>query len=198
MIEDIYKCEISGAEVYYADTSSLDLKCEYCEVSQYRKNKINKLRNERDKKLSLGAELLLIHALRQHFPDVALPLEFEVGEYGKPKLKNIKGLYFSLAHADNISVCAISDTEVGVDIENRTRISECISRKYFTERERQYDFSYIWTRKEAVAKADGRGLGLGIDTFDVTDNELELNEKIYKLATFNPQIGETCISLCVL
>lgn len=195
MCIDIYEYKTAEIMVLYADVSKLDINKEYPQLSQYRKEKIKKLKQKKDKKMSLGAELLLIKAVKLYCPKIFLPLEIETNRFGKPMIKGADNLHFNLAHSQDIAVCAISDKPVGVDTEHISRISEKIRDRYFTENEKKLDFGYIWTRKEAVVKADGTGISIGLDTFDVSNDTTTLNGRTYTLKTFKSEVSDHYISL---
>ena len=195
MCIDIYEYKTAEITVLYADVSKLDINKEYPQLSQYRKEKIKKLKQEKDKKLSLGAELLLIKAIKTYYPKTVLPLEIETNQFGKPTIKGASDFYFNLAHSQDIAVCAISDKPLGVDTEHISRVSEKIRDRYFTENEKKLDFGYIWTRKEAVVKAEGTGITVGLDTFDVSNDTTTLNGRTYTLQTFKSEVSDHYISL---
>lgn len=191
---DIYEKELDNVHLFYADVSGLDTDKKYPYVSQYRRDKISRLKRDTDKKLSLGAELLLIHALQKYYPDISIPFEIKVGVRGKPQ---IDGVHFSLAHTGTVAVCAVADTLVGVDIEKASRTNSGVAKKYFNENEQKYEFSYIWTRKEAAVKADGGGIALGLETIDVTNDTVVVSGTSYRLISIKPEITGYDIALCV-
>ena len=195
MCIDIYEYKTAKITVLYADVSKLDINKEYPQLSQYRREKIKKLKQEKDKKLSLGAELLLIKAIKTYYPKTVLPLEIETNQFGKPMIKGADNLNFNLAHSQDIAVCAISDKPLGVDTEHISRVSEKIRDRYFTENEKKLDFGYIWTRKEAVVKAEGTGITVGLDKFDVSNDTATLNGRTYTLQTFKSEVSDHYISL---
>ena len=195
MCIDIYEYKTAEITVLYADVSKLDINKEYPQLSQYRKEKIKKLKQEKDKKMSLGAELLLIKAIKTYYPKTVLPLEIETNQFGKPMIKGADNLNFNLAHSQDIAVCAISDKPLGLDAEHISRVSEKIRDRYFTENEKKLDFGYIWTRKEAVVKAEGTGITVGLDTFDVSNDTATLNGRTYTLQTFKSEVSDHYISL---
>ena len=99
---------------------------------------------------------------------------FEYGPNGKPVFPGSDhALHFNFSHSGNLALCAISDEQaVGVDIEKICFIAEaapialrCFSREEQIEydcatlEEKQRMFYRIWTRKEAVLKWNGRGIG---------------------------------------
>jgi 4'-phosphopantetheinyl transferase len=111
---------------------------------------------------------------------------FITNPYGKPALHGHK-LEFNLSHSGDFALIAITrQRKVGVDIERiRQGISShVIVRQYFSKSEvaelqrlpnaqREVAFFTCWTRKEAYIKAQGMGLSLPLESFDVslTPNE---------------------------
>ena len=78
---------------------------------------------------------------------------------GKPYIDG-DPVYFSLSHSKNVTVIAISDEPVGVDLEftGRKKYSAILSR--FTARERaeitdETDFLHAWVAKESFIKTVG-------------------------------------------
>ncbi|GGT19432.1 4'-phosphopantetheinyl transferase family protein [Streptomyces purpureus] len=85
--------------------------------------------------------------------------------HGKPVVETAgPALDFSLSHAGGLAVVAVSDRAVGVDVEDTTAGAQPLA-PALTERERETclsyaDFARLWTRKEAVLKAVGKGLAI--------------------------------------
>lgn len=88
-------------------------------------------------------------------------------EYGKPFLKDRKNLYFNISHCNELAVCAIENTEVGIDAEYIRECRSGVMQRAFSEREKNIVenseninemFFRIWTLKESFVKA----LGIGI------------------------------------
>jgi 4'-phosphopantetheinyl transferase len=93
--------------------------------------------------------------------------------FGKPYIRDSPEFQFNLSHTDGAIALGIANNFVGVDIENTSSRSfpEELYSRIFTEEEKSSLFSKkaswrsrlafrYWTRKEAIAKADGRGLSL--------------------------------------
>ena len=105
-------------------------------------------------------------------------LVFRTGAQGKPFLDG--GPDFNLSHSGELAALAISrDGPVGIDVERHRPIEEAVARHSFSPaefatlsglpaRDWQGGFYRCWTRKEAVIKADGRGLSMPLDGFDVS------------------------------
>lgn len=96
------------------------------------------------------------------------------GEHGKPYV--IGGLEFNLSHSRQATLVALSRSQpLGVDVEARTRVRPVLelARRFFAPAEaqalemldaarQQAAFLRLWSCKEAVVKALGRGLGFGL------------------------------------
>ncbi len=116
-------------------------------------------------------------------------VNFVYNKYGKPFLdiKNDTNISFNLSHSGNFCLIGITkNNKIGVDIEkiNKDFSSLEIAKNYFSEKEylaltklpsneRGKAFFYCWTRKEAFIKAEGKGLSIPLDSFDVTISEEE-------------------------
>lgn len=95
------------------------------------------------------------------------------GPYGKPEAP---GVQFSLSHSGGYALLAVSDSDVGADLERIRPAPERVAARVFTPDEQRwlagdddYDtrFFTLWTLKEALLKACGRGLTLPLQSLDV-------------------------------
>ncbi len=117
-------------------------------------------------------------------------LIFSIGTYGKPALfanSSQKKIEFNLSHSRDYALVAVTwEHKVGIDVEwaRQGISSQVIARQYFSKSEVaelvalpsekwQAGFFNCWTRKEAYIKAQGQGLSLPLESFDVslTPNE---------------------------
>jgi 4'-phosphopantetheinyl transferase len=108
------------------------------------------------------------------------------GRWGKPAVPVLPGepagVEFNISHSGGrVLLAATRGTAVGVDLEvprPGVEIEELL-RRFFSADEfaawqglpptlRTTGFYHLWTRKEAVVKAVGRGLSLPLDSFQVT------------------------------
>ena len=135
-------------------------------LSAYRLERLKRIKPDRQRDLSLCAELLLIDALNDLSP-VALPLDIYTERGGKPRLR--EGPCFSLSHSGELAFCALSDAELGADVqklperEPEPRLLErCLSESerqmYLKSGNRLALFTILWSLKESYAKMDGAGL----------------------------------------
>lgn len=111
-------------------------------------------------------------------------LNFTYSEYGKPSLENQTKvqLRFNVAHSGDFALYAfVLDRDIGVDIEliSSEFTSETIATRFFCSNEvaalrafptgkKVEAFFDCWTRKEAFIKAQGMGLSLPLDQFEVS------------------------------
>lgn len=106
------------------------------------------------------------------------------GAHGRPHLAprcpGLPPIGFNLSHSGERFIVALAlGVDPGVDVERiRARRSlERLARHCFSPAERRavaadpepmHAFYRVWSRKEAVIKADGRGVSIGLDRFDVS------------------------------
>ena len=77
---------------------------------------------------------------------------------GKPYFIGTSVPYFSLSHTKTHVLAALSDYELGADIETRRSIDIRLRDRLFTPQEqREFDFFDGWTLREAVFKLTGDG-----------------------------------------
>ena len=153
----------------------------YFAVGETRRRRVDTLILPQDKRLSLGAALLLKKALRDYGvrrDDIA------ADENGKPFLLSGEA-QFNLSHSGNFALCAVADCEVGCDAEKIRDVEPDVAKRFFTDGEyaaisaaqspegKRELFFRLWTLKESFIKAAGAGLSVPLRSF-----EIELGEKI--------------------
>jgi len=144
-------------------------------LSLQRRQKIDALRFQKDRRLSLAAG----HLLEQGLQELGVEeYEIQYGEYGKPYLKNVPDLHFSLSHSGNYAVCVFYHRPVGVDIQQIRPVSPALLKRVCTQEERRFlaaqdpekvpeAFCRLWTAKESFMKLEGRGLQIIPKTIEV-------------------------------
>ncbi len=136
---------------------------------------------EVDKNRFIVAHGVLRRIVGRYLHNDPAELTFSVNDYGKPALVN-SALEFNLSHSGDSALIAITQgRKIGVDVERiRQGISShVIAQQYFSKAEvaelqslpieqRGSAFFTCWTRKEAYIKAQGLGLSLPLESFDVS------------------------------
>ena len=131
----------------------------------WRRKKALQYKKLDDRKRSVLAFVLLQRALREEYGITELP-EFVYNEFGKPSLSNLP-IHFSLSHCKDAVACAVSDHNIGIDVESIAPYNPDVARRVCTATElemleqsanKDTDFIKLWTMKEAISKYEGVGL----------------------------------------
>jgi 4'-phosphopantetheinyl transferase len=130
------------------------------------------------------------YLLRKLFSDQGYPADFDNNSYGKPFLKN--GPEFNFTHANRYIVLAYSkEGSVGVDIEDIRPLQIDLLRRYVSDQEwetmrasdnAEKQFLTYWTAKEAIMKADGRGLSIPIENIHLSGSTALLENREWHLS----------------
>lgn len=188
-------------KVYAMNVSGIDAgdKCLLSKMSKKRLVKINRYRIEEKKKQSIGAELLLNYALKS-----SEPVEWETDENGKLYVPDSK-YYVNLSHSGDYAVCAVSDSEVGVDIQKIGAANMKLAKRFFTEEECKFieeaknpddEFCRLWTRKESLVKAAGKGLAIPLTSFSTLTNAVQYDGMTYKFKEYFVKDGGYKLCAC--
>lgn len=146
-----------------------------------------------DRRAYVAAHALLRYTLSTRARVEPAAWRFALGPFGKPFLEqqpNGLDLRFSLSHTRSMVVVALAQgVEVGVDVEARERAARLdldIADAFFASGEsallralpgasrQQERFLTLWTLKEAVIKATGRGLSQSLKSFNIGFDPLRL------------------------
>jgi 4'-phosphopantetheinyl transferase len=127
------------------------------------------------------------HALKRLVLAQAIPgrspvaLRFGADSFGKPFLTGPAALQFNLSHTTGLTAVAVSPRALGIDVETRDSsvhfrdaASSVLTAAEHAALERAADwdnaFLALWTAKEAVLKAEGKGLYLPLSGIEVHEN----------------------------
>ena len=139
----------------------------------WRKEKALQYKKLDDRKRSVLAFVLLQRALRDEYGITEVP-EFVYNEFGKPSFSNLP-IHFSLSHCKDAVACAVSDHNIGIDVETIVPYNPDVARRVCTAAElemleqsanKDVDFIKLWTAKEAISKYEGMGLSLPFSEID--------------------------------
>ena len=176
-----------------------------------RREKTDRFRFEKDRRLSLGAEALLRYALGENGIE-PLPGHFEYSKEGKPFFPG-KPVCFNLSHSGEYVLCAVSGKDVGCDIEQCRPIDLKVAQRFSPE---EYEdiaaqadehartelFYRYWVMKESFMKCTGRGFSLPLDSFRVIPGEnarviQRVSDQVFFFREYDAIPGYRC-ALCAL
>jgi 4'-phosphopantetheinyl transferase len=141
-------------------------------------------------------------------------LKLSCSATGKPSLMNAAELEFNTSDSEDLFACAVSEeSQVEIDIERIRPIVEldslaqtALTLTEFAWLMRQHpddrlrSFFGVWTKKEAILKADGRGLSVDLRSFEINPdgpfpaalrlrNAAERSDLPYWISPFTPSSG---------
>jgi 4'-phosphopantetheinyl transferase len=191
--------------IYIAKLSDFALEPMVCHLSVDERSRMQRFRKTADIQRYILAHFLKRYVLSEYLKIPLLDLSFTTNDYGKPFCEAKNAPYFNLSHSGNWVVLAVSEvSEVGVDIEFPRDIDikgvmkkissdeqfEC----YTSVEPSKITFLCTWTQKEAISKACGRGLGVGMPNIPCSGNigngsVYFLSDNYYFLSHFMPEEG---------
>lgn len=177
-----FECE-NGAVLYWMDTDELENEIYFSEyykmMSHERRRKIDSCLFNKDKRLSLGAGILMDRGLSA-YGLCEREVMVSYGKNGKPYLPRHPHIHFNLSHSGSRALAVFAAVETGCDIEQMEQADLALAERFFTRKEyafisgkqgseRQEEAFYrLWTLKESFLKAVGAGLALSLDAFEIT------------------------------
>lgn len=166
-----------------------------------RQARVTRLQDWQKRAQCAAAGLLLTHL----FGCNGQPPSLTHGSHEKPYLIGENAPYFSLSHSGDWVFCAVADSEVGLDAQERTPYKEKIAERWFTDPERAWlaadpdgRFAALWAKKEAYCKFTGFGLVLPPSSFTVpcpADGWDKGNKCCWKEYTF-PADAPIAVAVC--
>ena len=135
-------------------------------VSEQRREQALQYKHAFGQYACLKSYLMLQDLLREHY-GIEGDLVFSYNEHGKPMLKEVSNIHFSISHCKEAIAVAVADRPVGIDVETLRMPSEALAEKVMDKGEKlRFDisdtpedfFTAIWTAKEAVMKCRGTGI----------------------------------------
>lgn len=168
-------------------------------VSADKRDKINKFLREEDAVRSLVAELLFRVVLCRLLgcTNSDLTLRLSTTAYGKPYIEGTPW-HFNYSHSGEWIALVVDQYPVGIDIELIKKIDLEIAYRFFSTSEclelsavpqnQKIDFFYsLWTLKESLIKADGRGLSIPLDSFSLSieESKIRLLSRTYDILPYS-------------
>lgn len=193
-------------KISFLDVSAIsdgELSAHYGSMSESRKKETDALPSEIKKKQKIAADMLCRRMICEKCGIPENEIVFSKNGFGKPFAENAD-VFFSVSHSGNIVACAVSDKEIGIDIEKTKSVRLKAAEKFSTASELEYigndltRFFRVWTLKEAFFKCKGTGLGSDIRSvfFRFDREEIICSENGYELFAPTLADGYTC-SVCI-
>ena len=160
--------------------------------------------------------------LAQHLDKEPKDISIMSDGHGKPFCSDNERVTFNVSHSNGhclIVIDANNQTQLGIDIEAHRSIDITgLSARYFSEREQdilrncdeeqlqQCYFFNIWSRKEAIVKTHGKGIGLGLQGFTVSADKvaeiIEFHDRLsfmdsWQLHDLQDALPEPGLSACL-
>ena len=138
--------------------------------------------------------------------------ELGVGEYTvryiadeKPSLICDRDLYFNISHSDDFVVVAVSDKEVGCDIQEIRPYNPKVAVRHYCENETRLIensenkdgvFIRLWALKESILKFTGKGISGGLSSYDFSPYIEKESFTAFDCSFYVTEIENTYFALC--
>lgn len=167
---------------------------------EYR-NKIKNYKRWQDQQASVLGRILLMRGLKDYYELEIDGSDILIDDDGKPYL-NKYSIKFNISHSGELVVCTFSKTQtVGVDIEQMKDIqiedfyyqmTDNESRIIRNSSDKTQAFYHYWTQKEAVLKANGKGLSVPLKSFEIIGNKTQLYKEEWCISKLNIHPEYSC------
>lgn len=179
-------------------------------ISKQNREKCYRFKFKEDMLRTLYGELMVRHFLWTQLSIKNEQVELLKTDEGKPYIQGFP-IHFNISHAEDFVVCAFSDQEIGIDIEQIKEIDLGIAKRFFCLSEyedlltqktvNQLDYFYsLWTLKESYMKWLGAGMSKPLNSFcfKITDTNISCLDDNRKVTPFFKQysIESYKISVC--
>lgn len=157
----------------------------FLNASRLEKIKKQKNKEEYDRKLISSA--LAVSMIKKYFGIPINEQKFAEGEYGKPYLVGFPDVHFNISHSGKYIICAVSDSPVGVDVEEIRQFNSGVTKKVFSKEvqkkiieseSRDRAFTCEWVRLEGNLKRRGIGLAEGFEYENGITKIIELEDAV--------------------
>ena len=190
-------------EVYFLKLSDYD---ESFAESEYSKVSAHFISSDGER-LSKRKESLLGRLLLSRTLEDAGAGEYEVhyADGEKPRLICSKKLFFNISHSADFVVLALSDEEVGCDIQEIRAYNPKVAKRHYCENEtalidksddKDGVFIRLWALKESILKFTGKGISGGLATYDFSPYINEEGFEAFSCSFYVKKMENTYFALC--
>lgn len=144
-------------------------------LTQKIKDQVSTYRRWQDRQAFVLGKLLIWKGLKYHQYEDDCLSKLQLNRYGKAYIDS--RVFFNLSHSGQYVICAFYKEEIGIDIEKIEQIDLDDFKIIFSEQEMNQlrvsldpltDFFRLWTIKESVIKAEGKGLSLPLQLINTS------------------------------
>ena len=125
--------------------------------------------------------------------------------YEKPRLISDSGYHFNISHSGDFVALALSDREVGCDIQEIRPYNPKVTKRNYCEKETEFiensqnkdeSFIRLWALKESVLKFDGSGIAGGLSNYDFSPYTSEESFTAFGCNFYVNKIENVYFALC--
>ncbi len=159
----------------------------FLELPKEMQVEVSKYQVKEDRQRTLVGKMLLLNLLKQYSSSNLFDIKRT--KYNKPYLENSSNC-FNISHSGKYVICAFSyNNPIGIDIEELNSnidindFEEVLLTNEYDSIQNSKDplklFYTIWTKKEALLKAEGKGLMDNIKAIKIKNDKIYFNNKKY-------------------
>ena len=190
------------AKVFPEDDISPKVMSLWKEMPEERRERSLRFRRRKDFARCVFAYGLLRHALYAEYGLRPGRIQREPA-HGKPYFCDVRFPYFNLSHSGNYIACALSDSEVGIDVQTSDemdvlladRILSAQEQSLFTGNDKKAALTRAWALKESRLKMSGEGLATDMRTISLAHHR-EWDFKEDQLYYMVRSVEDCFISVC--
>ncbi len=143
---------------------------------------------------------ILINKLKEYFNINILKEDIIYDKRGKPYIKNNQKK-FSFSYSNELAIVGISDYDLGIDVEKIRAYDKNIINKIYSKSEfdfinnsnnKNYEFTKLWTYKEAFVKFKGTGIDKNFRKLNFIDNNSYKYDTFFKTINYTNYIITVC------
>lgn len=167
-------------------TSAIDIDAEEAQhlivkLDQHEQKRAKRLIEPSAQHQFIAAHAILREVLSRYVGANATDIQYEYTTHQKPSLANTRDLQFNMSHSGkHVAIAIATATTIGIDIEQLTQDNKiAVAERYFSpeeisqlqalpEPEQVAGFYHLWACKEAIIKANGKGLSIPLNSFSVS------------------------------
>jgi 4'-phosphopantetheinyl transferase len=171
-----------------------------CKLPKENQAKVMRYQRWQDRQAAVFGKLLVMEGLKAYGYTANALSRICLDAYGRPRIDDL--VDFNLSQSGEYVVCAVSQgVRVGIDIEKRkafdfSDLATCFSGRemkgLITSENRTAAFYDLWTMKESVLKADGRGLSVPMSQLVINNGHVRLNGVTWFLKELDFGLDYSC------